>query len=122
MERNDSCPACRWGRRRAGEAQHTSRHNGQLGSRGHRKRTMGTQPKQLPQLQGTCAAAARAVCAFCLRHAPRAHAPLAATHRVPNLQLDLLVVNVDHACTKLNTNCEVVHRLKALVGELKQQA
>lgn len=42
----------------------------------------------------------------------------AASHRVPDLQLDLLAVYVDHACAKLNTDCQVVHGLEALVCEL----
>eukprot|EP00983_Pelagomonas_calceolata_P090111 1157380-Pelagomonas_calceolata.AAC.12 len=47
-------------------------------------------------------------------HAPR-------THRVPDLQLNLLAVDVDHAGPKLYTNGEVVHGLEALVCELQQQ-
>ena len=45
-----------------------------------------------------------------------------APHRVPDLQLDLLVADLDHACPKLHTNRQVVHGLEALVGELQQQA
>ena len=45
-----------------------------------------------------------------------------APHRVPYLQLDLLSINVDHACAKLHADGEVVHRLEALVCELQQQA
>lgn len=37
---------------------------------------------------------------------------------VPNLQLDLLAINVDHARSKLNTDCQVVNRLEPLVCEL----
>jgi hypothetical protein len=46
----------------------------------------------------------------------------AEAHRVPDLELDLLPVNVDHARAKLHADREVVHRLEALVGELEQQA
>ena len=45
-----------------------------------------------------------------------------AAHRVPNLQLDLFAVNVDHACAKLDANGEIVNRLKPLVRKLQQQA
>lgn len=41
------------------------------------------------------------------------------TYRVPYLQLDLLAINVDHACAKLHANGEVVYWLKALVGKLQ---
>ena len=41
--------------------------------------------------------------------------------RVPDLQLDLLVIDGDHACAKLHTNGEVVNLLEAFVGELQQQ-
>ena len=44
------------------------------------------------------------------------------THSVPDLQLDLLVVDGDHACAELDADREVVHLLEALVGELQQQA
>jgi hypothetical protein len=43
-------------------------------------------------------------------------------HRVPDLELDLLVVNADHARAELHPDGQVVHRLEALVGELQQQA
>lgn len=43
------------------------------------------------------------------------------SRRVPDLQLDLLVLQVDHASTKLDTNRQVVDRLKSLVCELQQQ-
>jgi hypothetical protein len=43
-------------------------------------------------------------------------------YRVPNLQLDLLVHDLDHACAELDADGEIVHGLEALVGELKQQA
>jgi hypothetical protein len=42
-------------------------------------------------------------------------------HRVPNLQLDLLAVDVYHPSAELNANGQVVHWLKALVSELEQQ-
>lgn len=42
-------------------------------------------------------------------------------YRVPNLQLDLLVLNVDHPRAKLDADRQVVHRLEALVRELQQQ-
>jgi len=44
------------------------------------------------------------------------------THRIPDLELDLFVVCLDHARTELNPDGEVVYRLEALVGELKQEA
>ena len=43
-------------------------------------------------------------------------------HRVPDLQLYLLAVNVDHARAELDTNGQVVHRLESFVSELEQQA
>ena len=43
-------------------------------------------------------------------------------YRVPDLQLDLLPINVDHSCPKLHANGEVVHWLEALVCELQQEA
>ncbi len=42
-------------------------------------------------------------------------------YRVPDLQLDLFAVYIYHACPKLNSNGEIVYRLKALVCELQQQ-
>lgn len=44
-----------------------------------------------------------------------------AAHCIPNLQLDLLGVDVDHASSKLNANRQVVHWLKAFVRKLKEQ-
>lgn len=43
-------------------------------------------------------------------------------HRVPNLQLDLLAIDIDHSSPKLHTNGEIVHRLEALVSELEEEA
>ena len=43
-------------------------------------------------------------------------------HGVPDLQLDLIVVNADRTRAKLHTNGEVVLCLEALVGELKEEA
>ena len=43
-------------------------------------------------------------------------------YRVPNLELDLLSVDGDHARAKLDANREVVDGLEPLVGELQQQA
>lgn len=43
------------------------------------------------------------------------------THCVPNLKLNLLRVDIDHASSKLDANRQVVHWLKALVRELKKQ-
>lgn len=40
------------------------------------------------------------------------------THCIPNLQLDSLVFDVDHARPKLDPNSEVMNRLKPFVGEL----
>lgn len=41
--------------------------------------------------------------------------------RVPDLKLDLLAVDGDHACSELHANGQVVHRLESLVRELEQQ-
>ena len=46
----------------------------------------------------------------------------AVAHRVPDLELDLLVVYRDHARTKLDADGEVMHWLEALVRELQEQA
>ena len=46
----------------------------------------------------------------------------ARTDRVPNLELDGLVVDGDHAGAELDADGEVVHGLEPLVGELQQQA
>jgi hypothetical protein len=43
------------------------------------------------------------------------------TYRVPNLKLNLFVVNGDHARPKLHANGKVMHRLEALVGELQEE-
>lgn len=43
------------------------------------------------------------------------------SHRIPYLQLDLLVVDGDHARTELHSNGEVMDGLKALVRELQEQ-
>lgn len=41
---------------------------------------------------------------------------------VPNLQLDLhVLLDRDHAGPKFYANCQIVHRLKALVRELQEQ-
>lgn len=45
-----------------------------------------------------------------------------ATHRIPDLQLDLLAVNVDHAGPKLHTNCQVMDGLEPFVSKLQQKA
>ena len=47
---------------------------------------------------------------------------LKSTNRVPNLELDLLPLDVDHASTELDADGEIVHRLEPLVRELEQQA
>lgn len=44
------------------------------------------------------------------------------THCVPDLQLDLFAINVDHPRAKLDADCQIVHRLEPLVRELQQQA
>ena len=41
---------------------------------------------------------------------------------VPDLQLDVFVVNRNHARTKLNTDSQVVDRLKSLVRKLQEKA
>ena len=43
-------------------------------------------------------------------------------HRVPDLQLDLFSINVDHASSEFHTNSQVMDRLKPLVRELQKQA
>ena len=43
-------------------------------------------------------------------------------HRVPDLQLDLLVVYRDHARAELDADGQIVHWLEALVRELQEQA
>lgn len=40
---------------------------------------------------------------------------------IPDLQLDELVVQVDHAGTKFDPDCQVMDGLESLVGELQQQ-
>ena len=37
---------------------------------------------------------------------------------VPNLELDLFAIDINHARSELNTNCQVMHRLKPFVCEL----
>lgn len=39
-----------------------------------------------------------------------------------DLQLDLLRIDIYHPGSKLDTNCKVVHWLKALVSKLKEKA
>ncbi len=43
-------------------------------------------------------------------------------HRVPDLQLDLLSLDVDHPGPELDPDGQVMHGLETFVGELKQQA
>lgn len=43
------------------------------------------------------------------------------TYSVPDLKLDLLVTDANHTSSKLDSDCEVVHWLEALVCELEQQ-
>ena len=45
-----------------------------------------------------------------------------ATHRIPNLELHLSVVDVDHARPKLYADGEIVDGLKPLVRKLQEQA
>lgn len=40
---------------------------------------------------------------------------------VPNLQLNLFTVDGNHASAEFHADCEIVHGLEALVGELEQQ-
>ncbi len=42
--------------------------------------------------------------------------------RVPDLQLDLLAVDGDHARAELDADSQVVHGLEPAVSELQQQA
>lgn len=44
------------------------------------------------------------------------------THRVPYLQFDLLAVDGNKPRAKFNTNSEIMHWLKSLVGELEEHA
>lgn len=44
------------------------------------------------------------------------------THRVPDLELDLFAVYVDHPCPEFNPNSQVMYRLKPFVSKLKQKA
>ncbi len=44
------------------------------------------------------------------------------TCRVPDLQLDLLPLDVDHPGSELDADGQVVHGLEALVSELQQKA
>lgn len=41
---------------------------------------------------------------------------------VPNLQLDLLAIDVNHASPKLHTNGQVMNRLKSFVCKLEEEA
>jgi len=41
---------------------------------------------------------------------------------IPYLQLNLFAVNCDHASAELDTDCQVVDRLKSAVGELEEKA
>ena len=45
----------------------------------------------------------------------------AGTHRVPDLQLDLFALDVDHPGAELDTNGEIMNWLKPFISELKQQ-
>ena len=60
---------------------------------------------------GRCACASRG----------RSSSAARGAHRVPDLQLDLLVVNVNHPRAELDPDGEVVHLLEPLVRELQQQ-
>ena len=42
-------------------------------------------------------------------------------HCVPNLELNLFAIYLNHACSKLHTDCEIMDGLKSLVCELKKQ-
>lgn len=101
MLRNDSCPAC--GRQTACT---------------HRQLL---QVKQTRTGGCTPPAPARAS-RYADGHDPQPALPRRATHRVPNLQLDLFPVDVNHACAKLHADSEVMDGLKALVCELQEQA
>lgn len=43
-------------------------------------------------------------------------------NNIPNLKLDIFLINHDHASTELDTNRKIVNGLEALVSELQQQA
>ncbi len=44
------------------------------------------------------------------------------SYSVPDLQLDLLPLDVDHPGAELHPDGQVVHRLEALVRELQEEA
>ena len=43
------------------------------------------------------------------------------THCVPDLQLDLFSLDVDHSGPELDPDRKIVNRLEPFVGELKEQ-
>lgn len=43
------------------------------------------------------------------------------SHRVPDLELNLFAIDVNHASPKLYPDSEVVNRLKSLVSELQEE-
>ena len=45
----------------------------------------------------------------------------ASTHRVPDLQLDLFPLDVDHPGSELHSDCEIVDWLEPLVCKLEQK-
>jgi hypothetical protein len=44
------------------------------------------------------------------------------THRIPDLQFDLAVIDRDHTSTEFHTDSKVMDGLEPLVSELEQQA
>ena len=54
--------------------------------------------------------------------AERSKLPARNTHRIPDLQFDLSIVNRDHPRAELHADGQVMDRLEALVCELQQQA
>ena len=54
--------------------------------------------------------------------APRDRLKRLLAGRIPDLQLDFLVIDLDGARAELDTNCQVVLLAKPLVRELQEQA
>jgi hypothetical protein len=42
-------------------------------------------------------------------------------NRIPDLKLNLFAVNVHHSCPELNTDGQIMDRLKSFVSELEQK-
>ena len=68
-------------------------------------------PRNIVHQQGTCSTAV-------VRPCDRFEGLLAG--RIPDLQLDVLPVDLDRACSELHSDCEVVLLAEPLVRKLKQ--